>query len=331
VGNEQQSSSLVLTLEVQEPVVVGLSALGTLRVTNRATTPITISSRLNLMEGDVRLIVEGPDGTRRELHGWQADTILNEVTLGPNEQLVANLNLLQTEEGPVFPTSGRYQLQAEFSPSLQSPAIKSQPVVVNVRAPQTDAERGAAQLLRDDNVRRSIVLAQSDASPGELTSAIRKEIHAVDPDLPLHNVKSMSERVEESLARQRFSMSLLTLFAGFAMVLAIVGIYGVLAFLVRQGSREIGIRMSLGATQAGILRLIVGRGLRIATLGVGIGLLGAFLLTRFLESILYDVRATDPWTFGGIALLLLMVALIASYVPARRAARIDPMLTLRDE
>jgi hypothetical protein len=183
VNNEQDSSPLVLTLEVREPVVVGLSALGTLRVTNRAMTPITISSRLNLMEGDVRLRVVGPDGTRRELRGWQADTILNQVTLAPNEQLVANLNLLQTEEGPVFPTSGRYQLQAEFSPSLQSEAITSPTIEVNVRAPQTDAERGAAQLLNDDQVRRSIVLAQNDASPNELAQLAERFPETLDGKL----------------------------------------------------------------------------------------------------------------------------------------------------
>jgi predicted permease len=173
--------------------------------------------------------------------------------------------------------------------------------------------------------------ARSHGSPAALVPAIKKEIQAIDPDLPLHNVKSMADRVQESLRRQRFSMSLLTLFAGCALLLATVGIYSVLAFLVHQGRRELGIRMTLGATEAGILRLIVGRGLRIAVYGVGIGLMGAFLLTRSLASILFGVRATDPLTFGGIAALLLGVALAASYGPARRAARIDPMVTLRDE
>src|SRR5262249_27688894 len=175
------------------------------------------------------------------------------------------------------------------------------------------------------------LVVRSEGSVTALTTAIKKEIAAIDPDLPLHNVKSMTQRVEESLARQRFSMSLLTLFAGCALVLATVGIYGVLAFLVRQGTREIGIRMALGASQASVLRLIVGRGVRIAGLGIGIGLAGAFLLTRFLESILFGVRATDPETFTGIAALLMAVTVAASYVPARRAARIDPMVTLRDE
>src|SRR5262249_21599368 len=145
--------------------------------------------------------------------------------------------------------------------------------------------------------REMILVARSTASATALTSSIKKAIQAIDPDLPLHNVKSMTQRVDESLARQRFAMTLLTLFAGFALVLATVGIYGVLAFLVRQGTREIGIRMSLGATQSGVLRLIVGRGLRIALYGLAIGLVGAFVLTRFLESILFSIRATDPATF----------------------------------
>src|SRR5262249_59965435 len=130
-----------------------------------------------------------------------------------------------------------------------------------------------------------------------VTSAISREMHSIDPDLPLYHVRSMTDRVQESLARRRFSMFLLTVFAGFALVLATVGIYGVLAFLVRQGTREIGIRMSLAATQSGVLRLIVGRGLRIALYGVSIGLIGAFILTRFLETILFSVHATDPATF----------------------------------
>jgi predicted permease len=175
------------------------------------------------------------------------------------------------------------------------------------------------------------IVVRSAGDPGALTPAITREIRAIDADLPVYQAKSMTARVDESLVRRRFSMWLLTLFAGFALVLATVGIYGVLAFLVRQGRREIGIRMSLGATENVILRLVVGRGLQIAVYGVGIGLVAAFFLTRFLESVLFGVRARDPLTFGGIAGLLILVAVAASYVPARRAARIDPMAALRDE
>ena len=135
------------------------------------------------MEGDLSLLVVDPDGARRELHGWQADTILRQVKLAPNEQLVANLNLLQTEEGPVFPSPGRYQLQAQFSLSLQAGAITSPPVEVNARAPQTDEERGIAHLLKDEKVRKSVVLAQSDTSPNELAQLAEKFPETLDGKL----------------------------------------------------------------------------------------------------------------------------------------------------
>jgi hypothetical protein len=173
----------VLTLEVQEPVVVGLSVLCTLRVTNRGATPVVISSRLNLMEGDLLLTVVGPDGSSRELRGWQADTMLRQVTLAPNEQLVGTMNLLETEAGPVFPTPGRFQLQAEFSPSPQSDAVTSARLDVNVRAPQTETERGAAKLLSNEAVRRSIVLAQNDASPNEMAQLAKAFPETLDGKL----------------------------------------------------------------------------------------------------------------------------------------------------
>ncbi|MEK6283167.1 MAG: hypothetical protein AABN95_22655 [Acidobacteriota bacterium] len=173
----------MVTLDVQEPVIFGLSVLGTLRVTNRGATSVTISSRLNLMEGDVRLTVFGPDTSPRELRGWQADTILRQATLAPNEQLVGSMNLLQTEAGPVFPTPGRYQLQAEFSPSPRDAPVTSPRIDVDVRSPQTDAERGAAELLANEVVRQSIVLAQSDAAPNEIAQLAKKFPETLDGKL----------------------------------------------------------------------------------------------------------------------------------------------------
>jgi ABC-type antimicrobial peptide transport system permease subunit len=137
--------------------------------------------------------------------------------------------------------------------------------------------------------------------------------------------------VDESLARPRFSMILLGVFAGFALVLATIGIYGVMAYLVTQGTREIGIRISLGATQRNILSLVVRHGLALAVSGVTIGLATAFLLTRLIQSLLFGVQATDPITFAAIPLMLLLIALLASYIPAHRATRIDPMVSLRCE
>jgi predicted permease len=175
------------------------------------------------------------------------------------------------------------------------------------------------------------VVLRSGADPDALTAEVRRELRAVDPDLPMYGVRTMAERVDESLARRRFSMLLLTLFAGLALGLASIGTYGVLAYLVSQGTREIGIRLALGATPRRILVLIVRHGMSVALAGVALGVMGAFLLTRFMRTLLFGVTASDPLTFAAIAGLLTLVALFASYLPARRAARIDPMVSLRSE
>jgi ABC-type antimicrobial peptide transport system permease subunit len=175
------------------------------------------------------------------------------------------------------------------------------------------------------------VVLRSNVAPAALTSAIKKEISELDPDLPIYNVRTMDGRVQESLARRRFSMMMLGLFAALALALATIGIYGVMAYMVNQGTREIGIRLALGATQKNILQLILRQGMILALTGVAIGLAGAFALTRLMRSLLFGVRSTDPLTFVAIAALLTLIALLASYVPARRAARIDPMVSLRCE
>jgi predicted permease len=175
------------------------------------------------------------------------------------------------------------------------------------------------------------VVLRSNVAPAALTSAIKKEIRELDPGLPIYNVRTMDDRVQESLARRRFSMVMLGLFAALALSLATIGIYGVMAYMVNQGTREIGIRLALGATQRNILHLIVRQGLVLALTGVAIGLAGAFALTRLIRSLLFGVRSTDPLTFIVIAALLTLIALLASYIPARRAARIDPMVSLRCE
>jgi len=175
------------------------------------------------------------------------------------------------------------------------------------------------------------VVLRSNVAPAALTSAIKKEIHEVDPDLPIYNVRTMDDRVQESLARRRFSMVMLGLFAFLALALATIGIYGVMAYLVTQGTRELGIRLALGATPAHISRLVVRQGMALAITGLTLGLAGAFALTRLIRSLLFGVQASDPVTFIAIAALLAVIALAASYIPARRAARIDPMVSLRWE
>jgi predicted permease len=177
--------------------------------------------------------------------------------------------------------------------------------------------------------RAMTVALRSSADTAGVLSAIKSELRALDPDLPMYYVRSMGQRVDESLARRRFSMLLLGVFASVALVLATIGIYGVMAYLVSQGTREIGIRMALGATQRDVLGLIVRQGMTLAISGLAIGLTGAFVLTRLIRSLLFGVQATDPLTFVGISVLLAFIAFLASYIPAQRAARIDPMVSLR--
>jgi predicted permease len=175
------------------------------------------------------------------------------------------------------------------------------------------------------------VVVRSGADPAGLTAAVRQELRELDPDLPIYGVRTMTERVGESLARRRFAMVLLTAFAALALGLASLGIYGVIAYLVSQGTREMGIRIALGATPRAILQLIVGQALLVALAGVAIGIGGALAAARSMRSLLFGIDAVDPLTFTAIPLLLLAVALAAAYVPARRAARIDPIAVLRNE
>lgn len=180
-------------------------------------------------------------------------------------------------------------------------------------------------------VRAMNVVVRSGNNPASLASAVRREIRDLDAELPLYNVHTMDQRVDESLARRRFSMLLLTLFACIALALASIGIYGVMAYLVSQGTREIGIRMALGATPRHVLGLVVSQGMAMALSGVGLGLLGALALSRLMRNLLFGVGAADPVTFIAISGMLTLVALLATYVPAQRAARVDPVVSLRYE
>jgi putative ABC transport system permease protein len=175
------------------------------------------------------------------------------------------------------------------------------------------------------------LVARTTGDPLHSAPALRDVIRALDRDLPVYNIRTMDQVLSVVLAQRRFSMLLLSIFAGLSLVLAVVGLYGVVAYSVSQRTHEIGIRMSLGARPHDILRLVVGQGMVLTLLGVGIGLVAALGLTRFLAGLLYDVKPTDPLTFGGVSALLAAVALLASFIPARRAAKVDPMVVLRYE
>jgi ABC-type antimicrobial peptide transport system permease subunit len=177
-------------------------------------------------------------------------------------------------------------------------------------------------------VRAMNVVVRSRVDPETLTATLRHTIASVDPDLPMFRVRTMAARVDESLAQRRFLMVLLATFAGLALGLATIGTYGVLAYLVSQGRRELAIRMALGATARDVVRLVAGHGIALAAAGVAAGLAGAFAASRLLHTVLFEVSATDPLTFAAVALTIGLVALAASVAPALRAARIDPARTL---
>ena len=173
--------------------------------------------------------------------------------------------------------------------------------------------------------------ARADGDPAALAPSLKAAIRAIDPTLPISGVRTMRDVVNEATARARFQTLLLAVFASAAALLSAIGIYGVMSYAVSKRTREIGVRMALGADPRSVLRLVVGQGMAVAFAGAGLGLVGAFLLTRLMASLLYGVRPGDPLTFAAVAAALLLVALAASWIPARRAARIDPMQALRAE
>ncbi|HKW10893.1 MAG TPA: ABC transporter permease [Gemmatimonadaceae bacterium] len=186
-----------------------------------------------------------------------------------------------------------------------------------------DAQRGGFNAMS--------IGVRTSGDPLLMTRSVRDAIHTVDRDVPLSNVRSMDDLLESSLGQRRLSMILLGAFSAIALVLASIGIYGVLAYSVTQRSRELGIRMALGAARAAVLRLVIGQGMVLALIGIVIGLVGAFALTRLLAAQLYSVRPTDPATFAGVSFLLAAIALVATLVPALRATKVDPVVALREE
>jgi predicted permease len=177
----------------------------------------------------------------------------------------------------------------------------------------------------------SVVYARTAADPGKIGDAIRREVQSVDPDVPVFAVRSMEEVVARSMAERRFALEILGFFAFIALLLASIGIYGVMAYTFSQRTHEIGIRIALGAQRQHILRMALGEGMLLVAFGLAAGLFGALLLTQFLRSMLFAVKPTDPVTFIAIAALLTAVALLACYIPAHRATRVDPLVALREE
>jgi putative ABC transport system permease protein len=184
--------------------------------------------------------------------------------------------------------------------------------------------------LGSESLRATVVL-RTEGEPSQFVAAVRKEISALDRNQPVAHVQTMEDVLSRSVSPQRFNMVLIGFLAGIALVLAAGGIYGVIAYSVVQRTHEIGVRMALGAQKRNVLSLVILQGMRLVSIGIPIGILAALTLTRVMRGLLYEVKPTDPLTFSGVSFLLVCVALFACWLPARRAARVDPMEALRYE
>jgi ABC-type antimicrobial peptide transport system permease subunit len=177
----------------------------------------------------------------------------------------------------------------------------------------------------------STLVVRTSGDPHALAAAVREQVLAVDSNQPIYDVKTMDERVALTLGTHRFAVVLLGIFGAVALLLAAIGLYGVLAFAVSQRTREIGIHMALGARARDVLLMVVRQGMSLVLVGIGVGLLGAYALTRTVRSLLFEVAPTDSLTFVVVPLLLAIVGAIACYLPARRATKVDPLVALRYE
>jgi putative ABC transport system permease protein len=202
---------------------------------------------------------------------------------------------------------GAFEAEAEAEPDLYYPALQ--------------ASFGGT----------GMIFIRTQGDPLAMLETVRREIHAIDPHIPLYNIMTMEQRAGAALARPRFATTLLGAFAAIALLLAAIGLYGVLAFSVAQRTREIGLRMALGAEQARVLRGVLGQGLVLAGFGIALGLLGALALQRVIAGMLYGVKGSDPLTLAAVSLLMAVAAATAALIPARRATRVDPMEALRSE
>jgi putative ABC transport system permease protein len=216
------------------------------------------------------------------------------------------------------------------------PAYAIVGVVGDIKHMGLDADEGAVMYQphaqkRFAWLRWMTLVVRTNEEPMSLATAVRSRIQEIDKDQPVYNVATMEQLLTKSIAQPRFSTLMLGVFALLALALTAIGVYGVVSYTIAQRTREIGIRMALGAQMRDVLRLVIGQGLKMVLLGVALGLAGAGALSHVMKSLLFGVSATDPAIFAIISVLLTSVALLACYLPARRAAKVDPMIALRYE
>ena len=178
---------------------------------------------------------------------------------------------------------------------------------------------------------RMSLVVRTSADPHALVPLVLNTIRSIDPDQPAFAIKTMSEVIDQSLSLRWFNALVVSLFAMSSLLLAMIGIYGVIAWNVRQQTREIGVRVALGANRNSLLMMVIGKGLKMTAAGIGLGLLASFVLSRFLRSLLFGIGQTDPLTFVVVPLLLLLASVLACVIPARRAIKVDPIIALRYE
>ncbi|MGC1604553.1 MAG: FtsX-like permease family protein, partial [Candidatus Acidiferrum sp.] len=182
-----------------------------------------------------------------------------------------------------------------------------------------------------DELRTLHLAVRTSEDPALMFNSIRASVAAIDPEIALDDLKTMDAAIDKSLAPQRFNLVLVALFAVLAIFLAAVGVYGVLSYSISQRTREIGVRIALGAQRGRVLRMAVGEGMKLAILGTAVGMAGGFVLTRLIASLLFGITARDPFTFAAVGVLVAIVSFAACYIPARRAMRVDPIVALRYE
>jgi predicted permease len=204
-------------------------------------------------------------------------------------------------------------------------------VVDNVKQTSLDAEPQPQVYVRQTRLPYPglVFVARVDGDPLAAISTVKRAVAAADPTATVNDIRTMDDVLDHSLARQRFSMTLIAVFAVSALVLALVGLYGVIALIVGQRKREIGVRVALGARPADVVRMVLGESARVTLAGIVAGILGAVALTRVMAALLYDTSTTDTVTFVGASLLVMAVSIAAGFVPARRASRVDPTVALR--
>jgi putative ABC transport system permease protein len=257
--------------------------------------------------------------------------------LNEGERLIVGSNVIIVDDlfaKQHWPNEEAVGKRIRFGSDAQAPALEVVGVVGRVKMESLSDDSNRVQgyfSFGQLPFNGMTVIIKGIGDPNQLIAAARAQVKAVDPDQPIYNIRTMEEIRGESVAPQRLNLMLLSIFAGIAFVLAIVGIYGVMSYAVTQRTHEIGIRMAIGAQPRDVFRMILGQGMFLTIVGMVAGLLGAFGLTRLMATMLFGVRPTDPVTFAGVALLLALVALVACYIPGRRATKVDPVNSLRYE